>query len=366
MKYSKLHKAIAIIVSAHLVLSLVPAEGLASELERVDAAAQAQEATETAGDEKTVEGLASGEQATSDSVTDSPAPKEPEQDPAATQSPTYPAFAREATIGEARILAKADEGVFPQKSDLVVREVTEERLESAQKAVREAREAEQDAGEAEREVSASHAYEVRVEAADSSELEPKDNHEVELAFLLPEAANKTLRARVYQLTDEPDEREEQGSRTVATMLEVTQDWEAGTVTVKTNKLTYYVVEFVKEDQQEVLEAGDASPPADVQEEEKGQIAEADKPQDGLAANDASQNAPAQGEGDSSSKASGDAANADSTVTEPTTTDPAVTNSTTTDPAEPAPAPPDTAPPHPPPRDPKAAPPPTHRSSPHRP
>ncbi len=230
MKRNRFNQILSVVVSAHLVLSLIPLEALA-------------EANRIGASDVDVQ-----EEALPNAV-----------------------FDQALTMEDIEVSVKAGEGAFPTDATLKADLLAGEREDAAVAAVALAREGEE-------EHVSSHALDVWVCDANGNELQPKEGQKVTVALGLAEAKDEKLQALVYGIAEESQEEEipnEEAiqeatvnsqndvtdvSHATATLVETTEDAEAGTVTFEVDELGPFVVVFVpREDPLAVSQGGNAPP-----------------------------------------------------------------------------------------------------------
>ena len=147
-----------------------------------------------------------------------------------------PAFDQSQSIEQVTIRLTADEGVFPSDAKL---SVTRLKQNPAAQAVSQEREDNVT-------VAASYTYDIKVLDAEGNELQPIDDHSVQVSFTLAEAADDNLMTAVYHVTEENDELKAE---------ELDIEKENSTVIVETDSFSYYVVEFFYDTMDYVIPGG---------------------------------------------------------------------------------------------------------------
>ena len=228
-------------------------------------AAERNTTEESAAEENTTEESAAEEAATEESAAEeATTEKSAEEEPVAgenaepAQETEYPAFAPEPVeIDGVKISVSAPEGVFPYGAVLSVEKVPAAEQEKADSAVEELRDTEKN-------VAVSYTFDIKVLAADGTELEPQDASKVKVAFSLAEVADENLETDVYHVTKDETTGEFSAEKLeiitdVTDTADVVSEDPDITVVVETDGFSYYTVEFTYDTLQYVLE-GDRSVP----------------------------------------------------------------------------------------------------------
>jgi len=178
-----------------------------------------------------------------------------------------PAFKESSSLDGVRITVEAEEGVFPEWTELSVEKVTKAQEEEAQEAVEDKRPEEQN-------VAASYTYDIKVLDKDGNEIQPADESKVKVSFTLEEVADANLTTNVYHIVEEDsqnggdsgeaapkegddlknsrNEETDAGNSAELTAEKLEVETDGDTAIVETDGFSLYTVEFTYGSMQYVL------------------------------------------------------------------------------------------------------------------
>ena len=175
---------------------------------------------------------------------------------AADSEEAFPAFSQQVKEDGVSITVNAPEGAFPKDANLSIEKINQEEQKKVNEAVDKVRPDGTNPA-------LSYTYDIKVLDADGQELQPADGKKVEIVFALAPAADENLKPAVYGITEITDG--EEAGELAAEALESEVNEKEETVTVETDGLSLYTVEFTYEDKQYDLQGAESVPFSEILE-----------------------------------------------------------------------------------------------------